>query len=85
MVEIGQQPQMPLVGTDSGKATIIATGFNGCKIAPLRRTSRSAEKKRETVSLIGWWVDKDNYVELKMDKRAINALETDFRRSQSSQ
>lgn len=59
-----------LVGLHSGKGTIVATGFGGCLNCSIEAEIKVGGEQNKTVSLVGWWVDKDNFVELKMDKKS---------------
>lgn len=58
-----------LVGTQlSGKATDIATGFAGCSQCSVEADIRVGSGTSAKISLLGWYIDNQNYVELSMDK-----------------
>ena len=59
-----------LVGTHTGKGTIVATGFGGCRNCSIEAEIKVGGEQNKTVSLIGWWVDEDNYVQLTMNKQS---------------
>lgn len=60
---VGQQLQV----TASGKATNVSP-FLGCSICSFELDMKAGTGTNSYVSMLGWYVDKQNYVELKMDK-----------------
>lgn len=58
-----------LEGSTSGKATIVATGFaGGCTVCAIEADIRVGNGDSSSVSLMGWYIDSKNYVELNMNK-----------------
>lgn len=57
-----------LEGTTGGKATIVATAFAGCTVCAFEADIRVGNGDSSSVSLMGWYIDSKNYVELNMNK-----------------